>query len=279
MPTPARCQLTLGNSRVVEGPAPLKELGSRAQAVHAEDWVMTATQTTLHRPLMDLPAGGEPTGRRAHVSISFQAEPGWVPWAKTRPPGARSASPNPRPGLRVGPQELDQQEQELKEEEFYLDDLLLLRFVRGHFFRIRIRCPAARMKTLALLCAALLLLLPPEAPATSPNQTPISVVVTNSITKSPDRNYSTYVVYRGILVGGLQRLQDSNTGFTFTYTQNPDYGLFLQSVNGLPGSFENRTYWELLVKTTNKKTIRPDVGIGCYIPNANDKIILNYKHY
>ncbi|KAI3354358.1 hypothetical protein L3Q82_018881, partial [Scortum barcoo] len=27
----------------------------------------TATQTTLHQPLMDLPAGGEPTGRRAHV--------------------------------------------------------------------------------------------------------------------------------------------------------------------------------------------------------------------
>ncbi|KAI3373260.1 hypothetical protein L3Q82_006386 [Scortum barcoo] len=32
-PTPARRQLTLGNSRVVEGPAPLKELGSRAQAM------------------------------------------------------------------------------------------------------------------------------------------------------------------------------------------------------------------------------------------------------
>ncbi|KAI3363812.1 hypothetical protein L3Q82_001415 [Scortum barcoo] len=32
-PTPARRPLTLGNSRVVEGPAPLKELGSRAQAM------------------------------------------------------------------------------------------------------------------------------------------------------------------------------------------------------------------------------------------------------
>ncbi|KAI3371954.1 hypothetical protein L3Q82_006828 [Scortum barcoo] len=35
-PTPARRPLSLGNSRVVEGPAPLKELGSRAQAVHGE---------------------------------------------------------------------------------------------------------------------------------------------------------------------------------------------------------------------------------------------------
>ncbi|KAI3353607.1 hypothetical protein L3Q82_004812 [Scortum barcoo] len=38
--------LTLGNSRVVEGPAPLKELGSRAQAMRGEfwsrDWVVEA---------------------------------------------------------------------------------------------------------------------------------------------------------------------------------------------------------------------------------------------
>ncbi|KAI3361876.1 hypothetical protein L3Q82_002210 [Scortum barcoo] len=66
-PTPASPPLTLGNSRVVEGPAPLKELGSRAQAVRggigsSRPPATTATQTTLHRPLMDLPAGGEPTG-------------------------------------------------------------------------------------------------------------------------------------------------------------------------------------------------------------------------
>ncbi|KAI3375949.1 hypothetical protein L3Q82_016362 [Scortum barcoo] len=33
----------------------------------------------------------------------FRAEPGRVPWAKTRPPGTQPASPNPRPGSRVGP--------------------------------------------------------------------------------------------------------------------------------------------------------------------------------
>ncbi|KAI3352609.1 hypothetical protein L3Q82_005545 [Scortum barcoo] len=35
----------------------------------------------------------------------FRAEPGRVPWAKTRPPGARlcEPQPNPRPGSRVGP--------------------------------------------------------------------------------------------------------------------------------------------------------------------------------
>ncbi|KAI3369195.1 hypothetical protein L3Q82_026150, partial [Scortum barcoo] len=102
-PTPASPPLTLGNSRVVEGPAPLKELGSRAQAMRGEfwsrDWVVeapatTATQTTLHRPLMDLPAWvvslleGGPTS-------PFRAEPGRVPWAKTRPPGARLRAPTP----------------------------------------------------------------------------------------------------------------------------------------------------------------------------------------
>ncbi|KAI3373103.1 hypothetical protein L3Q82_006435 [Scortum barcoo] len=82
--------LTLGNSRVVEGPAPLKELGSRAQAMRggigsSRPPATTATQTTLHRPLMDLPAGGEPTGRQAHVA---------------RPPGTRLRAPTP--GLAPG---------------------------------------------------------------------------------------------------------------------------------------------------------------------------------
>ncbi|KAI3360888.1 hypothetical protein L3Q82_012901, partial [Scortum barcoo] len=50
---------------------------------------MTATQTTLHRPLMDLPAGGEPTGRHGPTS-AFRAEP----------PGARLRAPTP--GLAPG---------------------------------------------------------------------------------------------------------------------------------------------------------------------------------
>lgn len=44
-------------------------------------------------------------------------------------------------------------------------------------------------------------------------QTPISVLVSNSVTNCPNKTYSTYVAYRGILLGGLRRLQDSNSGF------------------------------------------------------------------
>ncbi|KAI3373300.1 hypothetical protein L3Q82_006599 [Scortum barcoo] len=65
----------------------------------------TATQTTLHRPswtflrVVSLLEGGPnwPTS-------PFRAEPGRVPWAKTRPPGARLRAPTPGPGSRVGPQ-------------------------------------------------------------------------------------------------------------------------------------------------------------------------------
>ncbi|XP_070685938.1 cobalamin binding intrinsic factor-like [Pempheris klunzingeri] len=138
------------------------------------------------------------------------------------------------------------------------------------------------MKTPALLSAALLLLLLlllPGVPAAGSGQTPINVLVTNSVTNSPNKTYSTYVVYRGILLGGLRRLQESNTGFTFTYTEDPNYGPFLESVNGLAGSPAERTYWELLVSTTGNQIIRPDVGIGCYIPSANEQIILNYNEY
>ncbi|KAM9317593.1 cobalamin binding intrinsic factor-like isoform 1-T2 [Pholidichthys leucotaenia] len=112
-----------------------------------------------------------------------------------------------------------------------------------------------------------------------PDKTPISVLVTNAITPAPNLTYSTYVVFRGILLGGLRRLQNSSAGFNFTYTEDQNYGPFLQSVNGVKGSFENRTYWELLVNKTDKTVIRPDVGIGCYIPNENEQIILKYTNY
>ncbi|XP_039648468.1 transcobalamin-1-like [Perca fluviatilis] len=108
---------------------------------------------------------------------------------------------------------------------------------------------------------------------------PFSVVVTNSVTPHNPKTYSTYVLERGILLGGLRRLQDCGKDFMFTYTEDPNYGPFLQSVNGLAGNPEQHTYWELLGKKPNGPIIRLDVGIGCYIPCANEEIILNYTKY
>ncbi|KAI3355527.1 hypothetical protein L3Q82_017905 [Scortum barcoo] len=88
--------LTLGNSRVVEGPAPLKELGSRAQAMRGGIGSSRPPPRLLPKPhctgpswtflrVVSLLEGG-PTS-------PFRAEPGRVPWAKTRPPGARLRAP------------------------------------------------------------------------------------------------------------------------------------------------------------------------------------------
>lgn len=93
--------------------------------------------------------------------------------------------------------------------------------------------------------------------------------------------------------------------YRFTYTEDPNYGPYLESVNGLAGREKDRTYWELLVRTPDGQLIRPDVGqftvstslicvvflqsvtlcqlllagIGCYIPNPKDKIILNFTKW
>ncbi|KAI3376787.1 hypothetical protein L3Q82_000387 [Scortum barcoo] len=98
-PTPAQPPpLTLGNSRVVEGPAPLKELGSRAQAMRGGPLPRLLPKPHCIGPswtflrVVSLLEGGPMS--------PFRAEPGWVPWAKTRPLGARLRAPTP--GLAPG---------------------------------------------------------------------------------------------------------------------------------------------------------------------------------
>ncbi|KAJ0063640.1 hypothetical protein NL108_004479, partial [Boleophthalmus pectinirostris] len=45
----------------------------------------------------------------------------------------------------------------------------------------------------------------------------------------------------------------------FTVEEDPNFGPFLVSVNGLAGSAQDHTYWELLVKTPTGEIIRPNV--------------------
>ncbi|KAK7886836.1 hypothetical protein WMY93_026457 [Mugilogobius chulae] len=59
----------------------------------------------------------------------------------------------------------------------------------------------------------------------------------------------------------------------------PDYGPYLNSVNGLFEDRDKHTYWQLEVRKPDGKVIVPDVGIGCYIPEKDDEIILNYTKY
>ncbi|KAK3531549.1 hypothetical protein QTP70_024934 [Hemibagrus guttatus] len=106
---------------------------------------------------------------------------------------------------------------------------------------------------------------------------PMSLVVSNPYSTPVNLTFTTDIAYRGILLGAMRKIQEKNQNFTFTTEENPDYGPFLVSVNGVPGSAANHTYWELLVTLLNGTTFRPDVGVGCYIPNPHDTVILKYS--
>lgn len=45
----------------------------------------------------------------------------------------------------------------------------------------------------------------------------------------------------------------------FTVKEDPDFGLFLESVNGVAGNEQKQTYWEILSESSGEYT-RLDVG-------------------
>uniref|UniRef100_A0AAY5EWL3 Transcobalamin-like C-terminal domain-containing protein n=1 Tax=Electrophorus electricus TaxID=8005 RepID=A0AAY5EWL3_ELEEL len=102
----------------------------------------------------------------------------------------------------------------------------------------------------------------------------ITLIVFNSLINDT-KNYITKIAHRGILLGAMRRLQ-KNHMLNFTVTEYPDYGPFLVSVNGLARNDTQKTYWEILDKLQNGTIIRPDVGVGCFIPNPNDTVILKF---
>ncbi|XP_046891187.1 transcobalamin-1-like [Hypomesus transpacificus] len=131
------------------------------------------------------------------------------------------------------------------------------------------------MKMAALLFAALLVpgLLAKED---LQGRYPIGLQVYDSVNNSPNLTYTTNMAYRGILLGAMRNLQKTNSNFKFTYHETNDYGPYLESINGVAGEDAKQTYWELLVRLVNGTVIRPDVGIGCYIPEANQMVIFKY---
>ncbi|KAK0142902.1 hypothetical protein N1851_019152 [Merluccius polli] len=89
---------------------------------------------------------------------------------------------------------------------------------------------------------------------------PFNLVVKDNQDNSNKMMYNAYTPMQGVLFGAMMRLNSTNSNFTFTSSQNIDYGEYLESVNGLYGNNKNQTYWELLVQTANKTIIRPNVG-------------------
>ncbi|CAL8364975.1 unnamed protein product [Lota lota] len=104
---------------------------------------------------------------------------------------------------------------------------------------------------------------------------PIRVSVEGGLSSRATGSYSSSVVEGGgVLLGALRRLQQTDPSFKFTVREDPDHGLFLESVNGVAGGEQAQTYWELLSAGAPGESTRLDVGIGCYMPKAHEHIIL-----
>ncbi|XP_071757068.1 cobalamin binding intrinsic factor [Centroberyx gerrardi] len=109
-----------------------------------------------------------------------------------------------------------------------------------------------------------------------PAAVPIRLSVQNDLSNMTPESYSSSVVEGGVLLGALRRLQERQQHFKFTVKEDPDYGLLLQSVNGVAGSEREQTYWEILSESSGEYS-RLDVGVGCYKPKANEHIILRFS--
>ncbi|XDV49854.1 hypothetical protein PO909_019026 [Leuciscus waleckii] len=106
---------------------------------------------------------------------------------------------------------------------------------------------------------------------------PVKVIVIND--RSEKISYSTTVTEGWTMFGALNELQDSNSSFKFTSTNDKHYGIFLESVNGLPGSKKDNTYWQLLSQKPGGDITPLEVGMGCYQPQEYENLILEFTKY
>ncbi|XP_064157521.1 transcobalamin-2-like isoform X2 [Anguilla rostrata] len=104
----------------------------------------------------------------------------------------------------------------------------------------------------------------------------ITLTVFDSFTNF-NRTYPAHTAYRGSLLGAMKRLQDADPSFTFNTTKNFDYGPYLVIVNGLEA--HDNVYWEILVEYKNGTIIRTNVGIGCYLPENNEHVVLKFTKW
>ncbi|XP_078028536.1 cobalamin binding intrinsic factor-like [Epinephelus lanceolatus] len=109
-----------------------------------------------------------------------------------------------------------------------------------------------------------------------PATLPIRVSVENDLSNMTPESHFSSVVEGGVLLGALRRLQETQRDFKFTVKVDPEFGLLLESVNGVAGNEREQTYWEILSETSGGYN-RLDVGIGCYRPKANEHIILRFS--
>ncbi|TNN72506.1 Gastric intrinsic factor [Liparis tanakae] len=105
---------------------------------------------------------------------------------------------------------------------------------------------------------------------------PIRLSVENDLSNMAPESHFSSVVEGGVLLSALRRLQETQQDFKFTVKEDPDFGLLLESVNGVAGNQHEQTYWEILSESSGGYS-RLDVGIGCYKPKPNEHIILRFS--
>ncbi|XP_068572669.1 cobalamin binding intrinsic factor-like [Cebidichthys violaceus] len=133
------------------------------------------------------------------------------------------------------------------------------------------------LRTTALLSVGFLLLLTQRALTETGQATlPIRLSVENDLSNMTPESHFSSVVEGGVLLSALRRLQETQQDFKFTVKEDPDFGLLLESVNGVAGNQHEQTYWEILSESSGEYS-RLDVGIGCYKPKTNEHIVLRFS--
>ncbi|XP_073716379.1 transcobalamin beta a [Misgurnus anguillicaudatus] len=105
---------------------------------------------------------------------------------------------------------------------------------------------------------------------------PVKLSIINELTNDK-ASFTSSVTEGGVLFGVLNNLNGTN-GFSYSYSVHKTLGLYLESVNGVAGSVNDHTYWELL--TERKGRLTPlETGIGCYQPKKDEHIILRFTKW
>ncbi|XP_076129852.1 cobalamin binding intrinsic factor-like [Alosa pseudoharengus] len=143
-------------------------------------------------------------------------------------------------------------------------------WVLGHKFTYRMA-----LRFFNVICFVVLLQLGLQITADAFQEEPIRLSVINHINQQCPKEYNAIAKPGGVLLGAMRRLQRTNQDFNFTASENPDYGYYLESVNGVAGNNTHRTYWQILSDSDGTPTPTA-VGVGCYIPKKNEHIIFNF---
>ncbi|KAA8587044.1 hypothetical protein FQN60_000880 [Etheostoma spectabile] len=116
---------------------------------------------------------------------------------------------------------------------------------------LMLQCPGY-FRTALLSVGFLLLLTRGALTDAGPATLPIRLTVENDLSNMSPETHLSSVVEGGVLLGVLRRLQETQTDFKFTLKEDPDFGPWLESVNGVAGNEHEKTYWEILSESSGE---------------------------